>query len=61
MRTDAHTPVPTRPSAGERDRVVRILRDRSVEGRPSTDTFSERVRFAYEARTGAELAELTSR
>jgi hypothetical protein len=60
MSTDAHTPVPTRPSAEERERVVRILRDRSVEGRLSTDTFAERVGLAYEARSGAELAELTS-
>ena len=60
MSTDAHTPVPIRPSAEERERVVRILRDRSVEGRLSTDTFAERVRLAYQARSGAELAELTS-
>jgi FHA domain/DUF1707 SHOCT-like domain len=60
MSTDAHTPVPIRPSAEERERVVRILRDRSVEGRLSTDTFAERVGLAYQARSGAELAELTS-
>ena len=60
MSTDAHTPVPRpasgrcprapvllRPSAEERERVVRILRDRSVEGRLSTDTFAERVGLAY--------------
>ena len=60
MSTDAHTPVPLRPSAEERERVVRVLRDRSVEGRLSTDTFAERVGLAYRARSGAELAELTS-
>ena len=60
MSTDAHTPVPIRPSADERERVVRILRDRSVEGRLSTDTFAERVGLAYQAKSGAELAELTS-
>ena len=60
MSTDAHTPVPLRPSAEERERAVRILRDRSVEGRLSTDTFAERVGLAYQARSGAELAELTS-
>src|SRR5262245_13687873 len=60
MSTDAHTPVPIRPSAEERERVVRILRDRSVEGRLSTDTFAERVGLAYQARSEAELAELTS-
>ena len=60
MSTDAHTPVPIRPSAQDRERVVRVLRDRSVEGRLSTDTFAERVGLAYTARSGAELAELTS-
>ena len=59
MSIDAPTPVPTRPSAEERERVVRILRDRSVEGRLSTDTFAERVERAFEARSAAELAELT--
>jgi hypothetical protein len=52
--------VPVRPSAEERERVVRILRDRSVEGRLSTDTFAERVGLAFEAKSDAELAELTS-
>jgi hypothetical protein len=60
VSTDAHTPVPLRPSAEERERVVRLLRDRSVEGRLSTDTFAERVGLAYRAKTGAELVELTS-
>ena len=60
MSTDAHTPVPIRPSAEERERVVRLLRERSVEGRLSTDTFAERVGLAFEARSAAELAELTS-
>src|SRR5215210_3154171 len=60
MSTDAHTPVPIRPSAEERERVVRLLRDRSVEGRLSTDTFAERVGLAYTVRSGSELAELTS-
>ena len=39
---------------------MRLLRDRSVEGRLSTDTFAERVGLAFQARTGAELTELTS-
>jgi hypothetical protein len=60
VSTDAHTPLPLRPSAEERERVVRVLRDRSVEGRLSTDTFAERVGLAYEARSSAQLAELTS-
>jgi hypothetical protein len=60
VSTDAHTPVPIRPSAADRERVVRLLRDRSVEGRLSTDTFAERVGLAYLARSSGELAELTS-
>ncbi len=51
VSTDAHTPVPLRPSADERERVVRLLRDRSVEGRLSTDTFAERVGLAYPAKS----------
>jgi hypothetical protein len=60
VSTDAHTPVPVRPSAADRDAVVRLLRDRSVEGRLSTDTFAARVGLALRARSHAELAELTS-
>ena len=60
MSTDAHTPVPVRPSADDRERVVRLLRDRSLEGRLSTDTFADRVGLAYVARSHAELRELTS-
>jgi hypothetical protein len=60
VSTDAHTPVPIRPSAGERERVVRLLRDRSLEGRLSTDTFADRVGLAFRAKSRAELAELTS-
>ena len=40
--------------------MVRLLRDRSVEGRLSTDTFADRVGLAYRARSRAELEELTS-
>jgi FHA domain-containing protein/uncharacterized protein DUF1707 len=60
VSTDAHTPVPLRPTSEDRERVVRVLRDRSVEGRLSTDTFAERVGLAYQAKSGAELVELTS-
>lgn len=60
MSTDAHTPTPTRPSTDDRERVVRVLRDRSVEGRLSTDTFAERVGLAYSAKSRGELAELVS-
>jgi len=37
-----------------------VLRDRSVDGRLSTDTFAERVGLAFRAKSSAELAELTS-
>ncbi|HEX6582537.1 MAG TPA: DUF1707 and FHA domain-containing protein [Thermoleophilaceae bacterium] len=60
MSTDAHTPVPIRPSTDDREQVVRVLRDRSVEGRLSTDTFAERVGLAYSAKSRGELAELVS-
>jgi hypothetical protein len=60
VSTDARTPVPIRPSAEEREQVVRLLRDRSVEGRLSTETFGDRVGLAYRAKSHAELAQLTS-
>ena len=60
MSTDAHTPVPVRPSTDDRERVVRLLRDRAVEGRLSTDTFADRVGLAYGAASRRELAELVS-
>jgi hypothetical protein len=60
VSTDAHTPVPVRPSTDDRERVVRVLRDRTVEGRLSTDTFADRVGLAYSAESRRELAELVS-
>jgi hypothetical protein len=60
VSTDAHTPVPIRPSTDDRERVVRVLRDRSVEGRLSPATFAERVGLAYGAKSRRELAELVS-
>ena len=39
---------------------MRLLRDRSVEGRLSTETFADRVGLAYQAKSHAELAQLTS-
>ena len=60
MSTDAHTPVPVRPSAEERERVVRLLSERSVEGRLSTETFADRIGLAFLAKSHAELAELIS-
>jgi hypothetical protein len=60
VTTDAPTPLPLRPSAGERERIARVLRERSLEERMSPDTFSERVERVYGARSQAELEELVS-
>jgi FHA domain/Domain of unknown function (DUF1707) len=58
--TDPATPLPLRPSTADRERVARILRDRSVEGRLSLDTYSERIERLYGARSQDELDELVS-
>jgi FHA domain/Domain of unknown function (DUF1707) len=60
VATDAPTPLPLRPSAAERDRIARILRERSLEERMSPDTFSERVERVYGARSQGELEDLIS-
>ena len=49
-----------RASDEDRDDVIRMLRDGSVEGRISNDTFLRRVDRALRARGMAELAELLS-
>jgi hypothetical protein len=49
---------PTRASDAERERAIRVLRDRSVEGRLSFDTFIRRLDRAFHARSRAELAAL---
>lgn len=51
--------MPIRPSDYERERVVRLLRDRSIEGRLSTDTFADRVGLAYSATSRGQLEQLT--
>jgi FHA domain/Domain of unknown function (DUF1707) len=58
MAPEAPTPLPLRPSEADRERVVRALRRRSLEGRISSETFEERVGRAYAARDGAELQRL---
>jgi hypothetical protein len=60
MATDAPTPLPLRVSAADRERAARMLRDGSVEGRMSLDTFSERIERVYRARSQDELSELVS-
>ena len=53
--TDAPTPVPQRPSDAEREWALRALRDSSVAGRISLDTFSGRVERAYHANSRDQL------
>ncbi|MDN3356330.1 DUF1707 and FHA domain-containing protein [Actinomadura sp. DC4] len=52
--------LPVRASDGDRDRVLRELRDRVAEGRLSHDTFERRVDSALRARNNAELVALVS-
>jgi len=47
-----------RASDAERERAIRALRDRSVEGRLSFDTFVRRLDLAFHARSRGELAAL---
>jgi hypothetical protein len=49
-----------RASDADRDEVIRMLRDGSVEGRLSQDTFLARVERALRARSAEELARLHS-
>jgi FHA domain/Domain of unknown function (DUF1707) len=58
MAADAPTPVPTRPTDRERERVVRALRSSSLDGSLSADTFERRVARAYAASTRDQLDEL---
>jgi FHA domain/Domain of unknown function (DUF1707) len=55
---DAPTPVPARPTQGERERIVRALRSSSLDGSLSVDTFERRVARAYAASTRDQLDEL---
>lgn len=48
-----------RASDADRERVVEILRQHSVEGRLTSDEFEERMGAAYQAKTMGALAELT--
>jgi hypothetical protein len=60
MGVEAPTPLPHRPSAGDREEVLRRLRDGCGDGRLSLDTFSARVEDAYRVRSGAELEQLVA-
>jgi hypothetical protein len=48
-----------RASDADRERIVEILRQHSVEGRLTSDEFEERMAAAYTAKTMGALAELT--
>ncbi len=52
--------LPVRASDADRDRVLRVLRERVAEGRLSNDTFEQRVDSALRARSNAELTSLVS-
>jgi FHA domain/Domain of unknown function (DUF1707) len=60
MAADASTPLPLRPSEADRAEVARVLREGSVDGRLSTDTFSERIERLLKARSRAELDSLVA-
>jgi hypothetical protein len=60
MRAEAPTPLPPRASDDDRERVARRLRDSSIEGRISLDTYSRRLDQAYEARSREELGDLVA-
>gem|GEM_PF-6739236 len=49
-----------RASDADREQVVTELTEHHVEGRLSTEEFSERARLAYGARTSGELTDLLS-
>jgi FHA domain/Domain of unknown function (DUF1707) len=57
---DAPTPLPLRPSDAERERALLRLREGTVSGRLSPDTFGDRVDRVFEARHRAELDEVLS-
>jgi FHA domain-containing protein/uncharacterized protein DUF1707 len=58
MAGRGHDLPPLRASDAERDRALRALRDASVEGRLSHETFVRRVDDVLRTRTRDELAEL---
>jgi hypothetical protein len=52
--------LPVRASDVDRDRVLRVLRERAVEGRLSHETFERRVDSALRAHSHAELSALVN-
>jgi hypothetical protein len=60
VAADAPTPLPLRPSAADRERIARTLREGSVDGRLSLDTFSDRIDRSFVARNREQLDELVA-
>lgn len=60
MAGDASTPLPLRPSEADRARVAQVLREGSINGRLSIETFSQRIERALGARSRAELDSLVA-
>jgi hypothetical protein len=58
--SDAPTPIPLRPSEADRERIARLLRDSSLAGRISTDTFADRIEHAFKAGDLAALDDLVA-
>jgi hypothetical protein len=57
---DGPTPIPGRASDADRERFVKLLQERSIEGRLSTDTFAQRLERVLGARSLAELDALVA-
>ena len=60
MTADAPTPLPLRPSAADRERIARELREGSLDGRLSIETFSERIERSFAASNRDELEALVA-
>jgi FHA domain/Domain of unknown function (DUF1707) len=60
MAPDAPTPLPLRPSDADRERVGRALRDGSVDGRLSVDSFADRIERSLTVQNRDQLDELVA-
>jgi FHA domain/Domain of unknown function (DUF1707) len=60
VAADAPTPLPSRPSTADREQIAQVLREGSVDGRLSLDTFSERIERTFAASSRGELDEVVA-
>jgi FHA domain/Domain of unknown function (DUF1707) len=60
VAADTPTPIPLRPSEADRERIARLLRDSSLAGRISPETFSDRIDHAFRVSDLAALNELVA-